>query len=257
MQSNMNKPSFYAIILINLLIWGTWLWRYHIHWHYLKQKIRAQLKEHPESERYNKIDLFLTRVFSHARSRWISQQDRQQLKKQDDSFTYGEVDCLSFMSTLDKTQPQQGEIFFDLGSGAGKAVMTAALTFDLAQSIGVELLPRLCELAKQRIHKAQTMLSSEETSFSKTSLERLARIQIVTDDFLHVDITHCNILFINATCLSYSTWQNIQNKLLQLKTGSRVIVTSKKILLEPFRLVYQGRTLMSWGMNSIHIYIKD
>lgn len=246
----------YAIILINLLVWGSWLWRYHIHSYYLKQNIRSQLNSHPDGERYKKIDAFLINVFGSARSRRISRQDRQRFNKQDDSFTYGEVDCLSFMTTLEKAQPKPSEIFFDLGSGAGKAVMTAALTFDLAQSVGVELLPGLCELAKERVKKAQTMLMSYDSPFSETSLERLSRIQIITDDFLHVDITHCDILFINATCLNYATWQHIQEKLLQLRSGSRVIVTTKKILHEQFQLLYQGRTLMSWGMNSIHIYVK-
>ncbi len=246
----------YAIILINLLVWGSWLWRYHLQSYYLKQNIRSQLNNHPDGERYKKIDEFLSKVFGSARSRWISRQDRQRFNKQDDSFTYGEVDCLSFMTILEKTQPQSSEIFFDLGSGAGKAVMTAALTFDLSQSVGVELLPGLCELAKERVKKAQAMLTSYDRPFSETSLERLSRIQIITNDFLHVDITHCDILFINATCLNYSTWQNIQEKLLQLRVGSRVIVTTKKILHEQFQLLYQGRTLMSWGMNSIHIYVR-
>lgn len=246
----------YTIILINLLIWGSWIWRYHVYPYYLKQSIKAQLSHHPDGDRYKQIDRFLTAVFNNTRSRWISRHDRRQLNKLEDGFTYGEVDCLSFMTILDKTHPKPGERFVDLGSGAGKAVMTAAITFDLGQSIGVELLPSLCELAKEKIKKARIKLTSDPSDFAQISLERLTRIEIITDDFLHVDLTHCDILFVNATCLNALTWQTIQKKLSHLKVGSRVIVTTKKILDDAFQLTYQGRTLMSWGMNSIYIYTK-
>ena len=43
-----------------------------------------------------------------------------------DGIQYGEVSTASFARCLEWVQPIAGEIFFDLGSGTGKAVLTAA-----------------------------------------------------------------------------------------------------------------------------------
>lgn len=244
--------TLYLLIIINLIIWSAWLWRYHIQTYLLKRSLREQIKQLPRGATLLQIDHFLTKVFQHTASRWQSHKDRQALNKQDENFTYGEIDCLAFMTLLEQTHPQSGDIFFDLGSGSGKAVMTAALAFDFDQSIGVELLPGLCELARQRIQKAASLI----TTCPDILASRLQRIQIINQDFMQIDLTKCTILFVNATCLSDTIWKNLQQHFLQLPVGSRVIVTTKEIILDVFQLTSQSRTLMSWGLNTTRIYVR-
>ena len=52
--------------------------------------------------------------------------------------------------------PTAGEVFYDLGSGTGKAVLTAAALHPLAAACGIEIQPRLHEaaLAAQRAFEA-------------------------------------------------------------------------------------------------------
>ena len=44
-------------------------------------------------------------------------------------FTYGEVLFEHFIAVLEYAQPQPGEVFWDLGCGAGRPLVTASLAF--------------------------------------------------------------------------------------------------------------------------------
>lgn len=55
---------------------------------------------------------------------------------------YGEVKAEAFARCLDWVEPVAGEIFFDLGSGTGKAVLTAAALHPFAAATGIEIQPR-------------------------------------------------------------------------------------------------------------------
>lgn len=56
-------------------------------------------------------------------------------------FTYGEILFSHFIPLLDLCQPQQGEIFYDLGCGGGKPLIVASIAFPLLKRVvGIELL---------------------------------------------------------------------------------------------------------------------
>ncbi len=247
---------FYVFILINIIIWTPWLWRYRIKPYDEKKKLYALLGSHPNKERCLKTITLLMLLYQDVRTDQVSRKERKRLRIEEDNFIYGEVDFLSFITILDRVQPQSGEIFCDLGSGAGKAVFTAALNFDFAETLGVEYLPGLCELANEQIKKAQVIIQAQYADFAGEYLKRLKSIQFIQEDFLKIDLKKCHIVFINATCLNYHTWEKLLEKLLSLTSGSRVILTTKKIQHELFEPIYQGVELMSWGMNSLNIYRK-
>ena len=63
----------------------------------------------------------------------LSKKEREDLHLQEEkSLIYGEVEFKSFYSILRKINPKPGLIFYDLGSGTGKAVYAARLTKTLA-----------------------------------------------------------------------------------------------------------------------------
>ena len=64
-----------------------------------------------------------------------------------DGIQYGEVSAASFARCLEWVTPVAGEVFYDLGSGTGKAVLTAAALHPLAATCGIEIQPRLHEAA--------------------------------------------------------------------------------------------------------------
>ena len=61
---------------------------------------------------------------------------------------YGEVVFTHFIPLLEYTKPQPGEIFYDLGCGSGKPLVTASLAFpELKVCKGIEFLEGLSTLA--------------------------------------------------------------------------------------------------------------
>ena len=75
-------------------------------------------------------------------------------KHQGESFkielTYGEVVPMHFIPLLEYVKPTAGDIFYDLGCGAGKPLLVASLAYpDLKVCKGIELLQGLTDIAEQ------------------------------------------------------------------------------------------------------------
>ena len=65
-------------------------------------------------------------------------------------FVYGEIVFLYFVPLLEYVKPKPGEIFWDLGCGAGKPLITASLAYpELKVCKGIELLDNLVILGRQ------------------------------------------------------------------------------------------------------------
>lgn len=237
-----------GLISLSALILIAWCWRYCIKPYFAKNNLQLYFKNHPQGEQLIKTNNKLKQLYKNTHSSFISYRERIKLKIEDDAFTYGEIDFLSFFSILDIVKPKPYEIFYDLGSGSGKAVFAAACYGEISKCYGIELLSNLYQLSNDKITQAKS---------ANFPLEKISRIQFINKNFFDVDFTNGNIIFINATCLNYISWEKIQEKLLKLQSGSRIIVTTKKILSDEFSILYQGMTLMSWGVNSIHVYQKN
>lgn len=69
------------------------------------------------------------------------------------SLIYGEVEFESFYRILRKINPAPGGVFYDLGSGTGKALFVARLTRDFRKCIGIEILESLHEEACRIVSK--------------------------------------------------------------------------------------------------------
>ncbi len=232
-------------IFATIVVIGAWLWRYKIRPFFARQAMHRLLKNISHGKDLEERVVLLRSLYQKTQGGVISQSDRAKLGFKEDAFVYGEIDFLSFILILDKVKPRPNEIFYDLGSGVGKAVLTAALCFDFNKTYGIELLPGLHQAANEILNRLSTYNSVQ-----------LSSISFINGNFLNYDFTDGDVIFINATCLDYYAWQAIVEKLIRLKPGSRVIVTTKKILNPEFKMLYEGRELMSWGMNSVHIYVK-
>ncbi|GEM_PF-478253 len=251
----MSYPFIFILITMTLMIWVPWVWRYCARPLWERRSLSRDLKQHPSWVNIKKTDRVLERLYKKVSATRVSRSECKHLGLTNQrEYIYGEIQWLSFFNILDKIKPQAHEQFYDLGCGGGKAVFAAALFFDVSQSVGIELLPGLCTLANQQLIKAHHSIHSNPLIDAPLYLQKLSRIQFINDNFLHYDFSDGDIIFINATALSEPIWDKLCTKLLQLKPGARVITTTKKISHDVFELVYQGRALMSWGMNSVHIY---
>lgn len=180
----------------------------------------------------------------------VSKRAQQQLSANNDNvLLYGEISFLSFADVLRVIAPRPGEVFYDLGSGGGKAVFAAALLGNYSKVVGVELLPSLYELCQNLLQRFRT-LPERETIFPG----RLFNIQFMNDSFFNINLAEADIIFINSTAFRGNFWIAILEKLKETRFGTKLIVTSHTLPAPDFKLMDCQRRLMSWGMNSVLVY---
>jgi len=105
---------------------------------------------------------------------------------------------------LEAGRVKPGEMVYDLGSGDGRVVITAAQNFG-ARAVGVELMPDLVRKARERI----------------LSLGLADRITIVEGSALRVDLSPADV--VTMWFLTNSNERLRPNLEKHLKTGARVV----------------------------------
>lgn len=222
--------------------------------YFKKKALCEQLSERADWAEIRNTDNALKLLFKGSHAKMTSVIYRTLKRIKDKAFIYGEIDVLSFYTILEKAKPKPNEIFYDLGSGAGKAVFTAAVFFKLSKSCGIELLPPLHQKATNQVKRATRYYQSNPSDVEKRVFKAVSKITLIHDNYLNYDFYDANIIYVAATCLSDEVWEQLICKMVDLKQGSRVIVASKCIQHAAFELIYQGIDLMSWGLCPVKIY---
>ncbi len=132
------------------------------------------------------------------------------------------------MLQLAKLKP--GEILFDLGSGDGKIITTAAKDYGV-KAIGVELREDLVKKALERIHD----LGLEND------------VKVVHGDIFDIDISDASVVTMYLTTHAN---EQVKPKLEELKAGSRIVSNSYQI--PGWRPVQVDDV----GFSKIYLYVK-
>lgn len=214
--------------------------------HFKKKKQKKQLTERTDWSNIENKTRILDVLYKNVYAKSSSIRYRLLHLIQDKEFIYGEIDFLSFYTILERAAPSTQDVFYDLGSGSGKAVLSAILFFNVKKSIGIELLPPLYEQSNSQLAKASQRFLQYRS--------QMERVQFINDSFLHYDFGDADIIYVAATCLTDATWNELISKMARLKPGSRIIVTTRIIHHEQFESIYQGIELMSWGLCPVSIY---
>ncbi|HAT7073064.1 TPA: hypothetical protein JAN90_09905 [Legionella pneumophila] len=220
--------------------------------HFKKKELKKKLSQNTDWSRIEKRIGILETLYKKAHAKSSSIKYRLLHLIQDKEFIYGEIDFLSFYTILEQATPSTQDIFYDLGSGSGKAVLSTMLFFNVNKSIGIELLPPLYEQSNTLLKKATQQF--QQLDVEKEYLPQMERIQFINDSFLHYDFGDASIIYVAATCLTDATWDELISKMARLKSGSRIIVATRIINHEQFEPIYQGVELMSWGLCPVRIY---
>ena len=159
-------------------------------------------------------------------------------------YVYGEINFVSFIALLSLAKPDKNTIFYDLGSGTGKAVLACAMVFKVKKSVGIELFKPLHGVAC----KQQQTLSCipEYNSISQA-------IHFIHQDFLTVNLCQATLVFINATGFIGATWIAISQRLTDTKNCTTVISTSKALISTAFTTTHITTVQMSWGVVKAYI----
>lgn len=181
----------------------------------------------------------------------LSRAERDRLHTDAYSLVYGEIDFYAFQQMLAVAAPQKDEIFYDLGSGTGKAVLAAALLYDFAKVCGIELLPALYQ---------QSQCLYDELLNHPKVMQYFPRkqwnVHFINDDIFVYDFSEADIVFINATGFFGDEWNALLTKLNSLKKGAKIILTSKQLSAATYQLLHTDSYRMSWGLCSVYIYKK-
>jgi SAM-dependent methyltransferase len=179
----------------------------------------------------------------------LSHAERNRRGLSERSVIYGEVIPAAFHRALSEVAPRPGEVFFDVGSGTGKAVFLAALCFDFAQLVGVELLSELNAAARRVLARYDA-----EVRPTLPEAKRAQRIAFRDVDLRQLDLSPADVVFAHAVCFERPLVSALTLQLERLRPGARVISVGQRLVSPELALVRGFPVEMEWGAGFAWIY---
>lgn len=189
--------------------------------------------------------------------------------------TYGEIVYDSAAILLHDLNLTSHDVFYDLGSGAGKFVDQAYLTTPVKKSAGIELSETRYKMAAERAPKirkiAQLSLefdaqlqeviaeTADKKADQKVTKPKVTKaLEFIQGNMLTEDLSDATAIFMCATCFSDELMEKITQKLAGLKEGLRVLTLKNLAPHEHFKLVKTYTLPMTWSKTSpVYLYLLD
>ena len=149
-------------------------------------------------------------------------------------------------------------VFYDLGSGTGKAVLAMSLMHKFKRLVGIEFLDNLVKLSqgvKQNYNN--TINEKFENNRQLMNFDRPNIIEFIQGDFLKQSWEDASFIFANSTCFSMDVINNIAIKAnKECKSGTVIVTFTKRLnkLSSDWELTDGFRRLMTWGIATIYIH---
>ncbi|MFA6427513.1 MAG: hypothetical protein WCW16_03670 [Candidatus Magasanikbacteria bacterium] len=199
------------------------------------------------------LDTYVTTVFNHFFSGTdgytAAYASPQRLKSPDRPLTYGEILLDSFFEMFrDIPLTAQHKVFYDLGSGIGKAVLAAVLLGNFEKVCGVEILTDL--------HKIATGVLSDFIDESPTLFPSRKETKVIlhNGDFFSYNVSDADVVFIQSTCFGEELMAKLSEKLSSLKPGSIIITATYD--LPGFSVYASKKYTMSWGNATFYFHVR-
>jgi predicted RNA methylase len=189
-------------------------------------------------------------LYSKENGYLISRQARKKRGINDRKLTYGEVKFDSFYKIIREVSPTFNKVFYDLGSGNGKAVILASLFGDFKKLVGIEILDEL-------VASAQRILSKYKRLLKENLPEKLEQeIKFVKGDMLKSDFSEADVVFTHSTCFDEEFMRALAEKMEGLKKGSFVITITQQLPSPLFRQIKKDTIDLSWGQGTVYFWEK-
>jgi len=138
----------------------------------------------------------------------------------DRSLRYSETDLGFVASLVRAAEPNEGDLFVDLGSGCGRSTLGAATVFPaFKKCVGVEFLQPLVKLSN---------------GFRGKVKGKKAPVEFVNADFAEYDISDADVVFASAT---YYNNGDLEACLETLTSGAKVLTIDKRLSARDFQLI--------------------
>jgi SAM-dependent methyltransferase len=211
-----------------------------------------------ELQRKAVIYSFLTQNFPLSTSKRLSQEERSRLDlSKDPSLTYGEIEFKPFgeifFTLKNRYNLGEGGLFYDLGSGVGKALVAAALLGSFSECIGIEILPSLHDLSVQLVEDYNTNFTSQILA-NPDLFTVLPPVKSILGDILKVDWSQADLVFVNSTCFSDEMVMSISEK--PVRIGTLAISLTRPLSATTWTQLEVVRKMMSWGEATVYIQVK-
>ena len=185
----------------------------------------------------------------------LSREERSSKNLSYGSLTYGEIDYQNFYTILRRINPiSSNAIFYDLGSGTGRAIIAARLTQDFSKCIGIEILENLHNAAVKVVDKFNS-------SFRYMLHQGRNDVDIHHASILDYNWSNGDVVFANSTCFDSNLMDDISKQALKLKIGAIIITFTKELTIDPlnqgypaFEILDKTRYNMSWGPATVFIH---
>ena len=172
----------------------------------------------------------------------------------EDSLVYGEIDLQGFCDLLLHHIPHNSsDVFYDLGSGSGRAVFAARFVGDFRECVGIELLSNLHEMA-----------SSVRSLYRFQYQHKLIyqHVQFVCSDLLDYDgwWKDGTVVYVPNLLFDDKLKEQIAEKAVKLQSGAFLICLKKfegANFNSVFELVTERPVVMSWGESNTYIYKRQ
>lgn len=168
----------------------------------------------------------------------------------DDSLTYGEM-TFEAMEKIIGELPETTGVFYDLGSGIGKAIVAAALLGNYSTLVGVEILHELhlaAELARRRlVIELERRLAPE--------LPR-PQLSFIESDMFTLDFSEADIVFVASTCFTDAMVTVLRRRATMLRSGRYIVTMTRTLQSTAFHMIKHFGAHMNWGDAEIFVYKK-
>jgi len=193
----------------------------------------------------NKCKVF-KEVFNKSKGGSISQEERNDKELHGPEYTYGEIEVIYFIDLLKTVYTKKGGVFWDLGSGAGKALIAAALGYNSFDEIcGVEQLEGLYTLSIETINKYCTKTNTDRSLFN-----------VIKGDMRTIDWSNADVIYVSSICFPDDFIKELAEKGKSLKKGT--IILSLKVWhpKSEYKIINNIQLKMTWGKTGLYIIEK-
>ena len=189
----------------------------------------------------------------------LSKRQRDQDKARGVHLAYSEIRFESFAIVLKKIQSkhggfqESGGIFYDLGSGTGKAVFAAAMLYQWQRCTGIEMLDMLHEGAREIADKWDR---SKDGLLFLTEEQRQTEIVLMNEDFMSeaLSLKNATLVYMNSTTYEQDMLLKLASKCEQMAGETFVVTHTKRLPSIHFDVVEETRLMQSWGECTVFIH---
>lgn len=165
-------------------------------------------------------------------------------------YVYGEMEKIEdyYILFSNSKSLKSASVFCDLGSGLGKATLLVAAMFPVAQSIGIEFVPKLHQVALAQKCLFEKVVASK--------MKNPPMISFLCNDVMRCmeDWLHADVIYINCVTWKEGVLRRLVKVLERLKPGTEIFTTNS-FNSNKMKMIGEYNSRTSWGMKKMILYV--